>query len=331
VEVFSGTVVTGIDLPLHLTPVFHVRGNRNPDRLHDGSSSFNVFLRKKAGDQAVAWDGVGNSSVKPDGSFDIAGVPPGEYFLTGMRRGFEGSVMFDEAARVPITVGSRDVNGVGAEALRWFNLSGQIQGAGPKTYVGFEALSGPRDFVSHPVGREPDGTFSLGNLTSDRYTVRISGAAYLMAIRYKGVELQQAEIDLTAGGGDGLELVLSDGVGHVEGTVTLPESKSGGDRVRSPAEIHAVLVPEKAPLGDTRPLSADVNQERHFSFANVPPGNYRAFAVENYDAGLWENVEFLAQIADRGAAVEVPEKGSAHIEVGLVSSGDLRLVEERIR
>ena len=63
---------------------------------------------------------------------------------------------------------------------------------------------------------------------------------------------------------------------------------------------------------------------------DLEPGTYRAFAVTHYDLGLWQNAEFLRQVADRGVALEVAGKSGAPIEVPALRAADVRQVEERL-
>jgi hypothetical protein len=154
--------------------------------------------------------------------------------------------------------------------------------------------------------------------------VIVNSGLYLQSILYQGQEVSSPKLDLNDGAPGDLELVLSAGVGTVEGTVHWPEESRSAD------ELHVVLVPEKVPLDDFRPKSTLVDQNAHFSIDKLAPGSYRAFAVTNYDAGLWENPDFLAQMARRGTAVELPEKSSAHVEVTVLPASEVQQAEELV-
>jgi len=127
-----------------------------------------------------------------------------------------------------------------------------------------------------------------------------------------------------------VELILSDAVGSVEGTVRWPEERPHDAAPEPASELTVVLVPEKVPSGDNRPVAAYLDQDGRFQATDLEPGSYRAFAIAAYDSGLWQNAEFQRQIAGRGVAVEVAEKSGARIEVPVLRAADMRQVEERI-
>src|SRR5450755_767914 len=69
------------------------------------------------------------------------------------------------------------------------------------------------------------GGFSTLQFTPDRYSVHVivNSGLYLQSILYQGQEVSSPKLDLNDGAPGDLELVLSAGVGTVEGTVHWPE------------------------------------------------------------------------------------------------------------
>ena len=43
----------------------------------------------------------------------------------------------------------------------------------------------------------------------------------------------------------------------------------------------------------------------------------------NLDEGLWQNADFVQQVAGWGVSVDVPRKGSATVEVPILTAADL--------
>ena len=172
-----------------------------------------------------------------------------------------------------------------------------------------------------------DGTFSIQDLAPDRYAIRLAnmetgqeGGYYVKTVRVNGVTSAGGEIDMTAGPAQDVELILSAAVGGVEGTVQEPA-----------ADLTMVVVPESVPSGDSRPLTVYLDQDGHFSLTDLEPGSYRAFAVTEYDNGLWQNAGFRGRMANRGTAFQVVEKKNARIEVKVVPADEVRQVEAQIQ
>jgi hypothetical protein len=328
IEVRAGGEVSGIDFKLPLAPVFHIAGT------YSGKDS-NITLAARYGDQMLTWGGEGTVFGR-DGKFETAGVIAGSYFLYSSESSPHDQLM---SAKLPLTVAGQDTAGVVAPAVTRFELRGRIRidGDAPAGKIpvrifcdGDEA----DDYTSAQRHAEPqaDGTFSVANLTPDRYTIRIAnlytgkdGGYYLKSLRVDGVDAAGDTIDLSRGLAD-VELILSAAVGGLEGTVVPPEN----DGSIEPTDVTLVAVPVKLSSGDSEPVSAYLDPTGHFQMTDLRPGTYRVFAVPAYDPGLWQSPEFLRQIAGRGVTVDVTEKATAKVEVHTLRASEMRQAEERV-
>ena len=120
-EVQAGMETSEIDLRTRLAPAFHVRGSmERPEKAE-------VRLSGRVNDQTCDWDMV-SGTVQNDGSFDIGGVAPGEYFLYAMK-GVETDFGFRpvSGAKVPVKVTDRSLDGLIAPALSHLELRGRIR------------------------------------------------------------------------------------------------------------------------------------------------------------------------------------------------------------
>jgi hypothetical protein len=317
VEVRAGEEISGIDFRLPLAPVFHARGT-GPVAV-----GLSLQLAQANSGQALEWT-VENAAIG-DGSFDIAGVAPGSYVLYSLLQG-PGQSDRPTSAKVPVTIASQDVSGLPAPPVTRFDLKGRVRledGSAPQSYPGVVFCEGRNIEYNRFQGSMPkaDGAFGFAGLPADRYRLFMESAEafYLKSVRVKGLEAEDAEIDLTNGPAEDVELIVSQAAGSVEGTVKEPAF-----------EATVVAVPEGVPSAGSRPRTAQPDQQGHFRIAGLAPGHYRAFAVTGYDSGLWQNAEFQRQMADRGTAFEVAEKGSAHVELPVVPAAEVRQVEDRI-
>jgi len=337
IDLGPGDRVPAIDWKLPLAPVFHLTGSADPGP----SENAGVALKPQYNGQMLDWAGEG-APIGKDGKFDIAGVTPGSYFLYSFDDSLHDRLV---SAKLPVIVAAQNLAGVTAPKVARFDLKGQVRAEGAAApdkipvqifYEGSEA----DEYTSFQRRAEPqpDGTFAIRDLTPDRYTIRIAnldtgkeGGFYLKSVRVDGVDAAGRGIDLTGGPADNVELILSDAVGSVTGTVRWPETKSNSETVPEPAaELTIVTIPENVESKDTRPIAAYLDQDGHFRLSDLEPGTYRVFAVTNYDDGLWRNAEFQRRIAARGTPLEVAEKATARITVPVLPAADVRQVEERI-
>jgi hypothetical protein len=315
VEVRAGEEIAGIDFRLPLVPVFHIRG-KDPQ-----AGGLAIHLAERKGDQALEW--TAETAVTDKDSFDIAGVAEGSYSLYSLLQG-PGRPDRPASEKIPVTVNAQDVSGLQAPPITRFDLKGRVRleddSAPPPVAIFCEGSNVDYNRFQGSMSKA-DGTFVIEALPADRYSVRIENQEfYLKAVRLRGVEVQAAEIDLTNGPMEDVELILSAAAGSVEGAVKEPS-----------AETTAVLIPKGVPFAGTRPLSAQIDQDGHFRIAGLAPGHYSAFAVTEFDQGLWQNAEYQRRMASRGTAFEVAEKGIARIEMQVVPASEVRQVEGGIQ
>jgi hypothetical protein len=67
-----------------------------------------------------------------------------------------------------------------------------------------------------------------------------------------------------------------------------------------------------------------MNTNGGFTIAGVPPGHYRAYALEEVDWNELQNPEALKQLEQKGTDVEVKENERKQIQLSLISSDELQ-------
>ena len=65
-------------------------------------------------------------------------------------------------------------------------------------------------------------------------------------------------------------------------------------------------------------VETDADDTGHYRFVNVPPGRYYAFAADGWSP-LWQNADFLRQIQNQGAGVDVPENGHVQVQLSVIT------------
>jgi hypothetical protein len=238
---------------------------------------------------------------------------------------------------VPVTVTAKDVAGLVAPAVRPFELKGRVRvengggSDGAAVVISFEGREADEfNEFRRSDGAGEDGKFAIPDLTPDWYTIRVENTAllkgtglYLKSVHVGGLAIEGWEIDMTAGTPSDVELILRRDAGSVEGTVVWPRDEPAGN-------LKVVVVPEN-PASRLATLSMTIpDQDGHFRVVGLAPGRYRAFAVTQYDKGMWQNAEVLRQAVARGTSFEAAEKESARVEVQVLSATEIRRMEDQL-
>jgi len=306
VEVRAGQQYGGIDLQLPTVAVFHVHGAVRPWGSWTGPRA--LSLTPRGGGPGYFDYQV---SLDKDGGFDVAGVMPGSYWLEALDMSLGGTP-------VAVEVTDRDAEGVVFPAVPPAVLKGRVRFAddGPHDWSKMHVRVIRLD-SSHPLGHEEseiraDGTFAFGRIAAEQTAFELTppGDDYVQSAMLNQREVEGGVLDLTAGGPGELEIVLGTGTGTVSGTLEPQDGWRG--------EVVAVLAPAAGVTGNTGVRSAAIDQSGHFQFSFVPPGRYYVWAVANYDADHWQNMDFVSGMQARGVAVELEQKGSAQVEIPAV-------------
>jgi hypothetical protein len=134
--------------------------------------------------------------------------------------------------------------------------------------------------------------------------------------------MEGGRIDLGNGPAGEVEIVLGTGTGQIDGTVRPPAPLPPG--------VTAILVSADGVTANTGARSAAIDQAGRFQFRFVPPGRYFVLSATDFDEDLWQNMEFVQQIRERGVSVDVAAKGTASVEVPILEAADLRHAIEKV-
>ncbi len=322
VAIQAGQELNGIALRMAWLPCFHIRGQA---ALLAGQ----VLATRRFNDRSLRWQ-VEDSERHIDGSFDIAGLTPGEYLVMGMgEHGPQGSA-------VPVTIESRDVTGVVISGVEpEFRAQVRMEGDGTAplpagVYLRLEPLEGNFNarYVTVPVSAT--GAARLPSVIPARYALVAGaneGGIYVRSVRAGQQEVRTQALDLRGGPVD-VEIVLATGTGRVQGVAQWLDP--GPPPV--PGEmLRAVLVPLEPRPGNRAVWFAGLDQTGAFAFSEIPPGKYYGFITSSTDNGLWTNRDFLAQVQSAGISVEVSEKGGGKLQVPVLPAAVVERAMETLR
>jgi Carboxypeptidase regulatory-like domain len=245
--------------------------------------------------------GGGGGPIKPDGTFMVSGLAPGEYVLQA-RPSFSANPMFEDAtanrlerlATASVTVSGEPIVGLRLAVVDPIrvpvNLIFEHGSASRPERVSVFAGSQSGMRGGNAAIRD-DGRLSL-EVVPGTYRLSASAATpwLVKRILYRGQEAEAEEVDLTAAPGGRIDVVLTTSSASVAGGVTDAAGKAA-------AEYTVVIVPADAELArraDYRRMrTARPDQQGRFRAERLPPGDYLAAAVVDLDMQDGLEPEFL--------------------------------------
>jgi hypothetical protein len=280
----------------------------------DGTSQTMRNVVASSGPESIATNYT--VGLRRDGSFEIQGVPSGEYdirfdLFQGMRQMSVG--------HVKIRVDDRDVDDVSIEIPRMRAPRGSLRFTGGETthILGyFIVLTSLETGGGRQYSRtREDGAFDFLSVPPGRYRVFLPGTYggqyYLKLIRYESQESRNGLISISDGEGR-LDVVLSTAGARVTADV-----KQGATQV--------VLIPdvESAEEREFNTRTGVRDQNGVFSIGNIAPGAYRLFAFESVPDGAWVDAEFWKEIRSKGTELRIDEGKSKTADAPLVLKSEI--------
>ena len=312
----QGHDVSGIDIRVPTTPVFTVSGTLtdvppprpgpNGEPRPRTNIPFYIAFPDSRSPELVRSEASG---VERESAFMIRGLSPGTYYLYAMFDTVQGSV----TARTLVNVEDRNIEGVQIAVPPALQLRGrlvamdgeQISWSGVSVGAKAKELLPPTLGFSLPRDANPrTGQFTLLGLTANAtYNIVVSGLpldAYIADIRQGGVSVYNGGTIRSESQYGEIEIAVSLQGGLVQGIVrdalgqTVP--KAG-----------VVLVPSAPRRGNTVLYKRmPANDQGHFRFSGIAPGEYKLFAWPTLPNGEPEEDElFLSPYEARGVRVRV--------------------------
>jgi protocatechuate 3,4-dioxygenase beta subunit len=277
--------------------------------------------------------GPGSAIVAADGAFSISNVPPGEYTLAAVRQA--SPAVEPEAALAPIVVDGVDLEHITLLGSTGGTVTGRVVSDGaalPKT--------GIRVLIAEPFTGQPsptllgafrgsfdgqiqeDGTFTASHVFGRaRVQVTLPDGWMMKRVDSNGRDIADEVLELRSGEEiAGLRVEVTDHLTHVTGEVV----DGKGAAVR---EATVLLVADDSQkwyqtsrwIRATRP-----DQQGRWEVKGLPPGDYRAVALDYVEDGSWNDPEYLQSLADMGQRVTVSVDAPRHVQLKVSAPDDVR-------
>jgi hypothetical protein len=276
---------------------------------------------------------LSSAGLNPDGSFDFPGLSPGRYVL----KYFTVSGDSARSGETTVELSDHDANDVALSIAMPITIRGQIrveaatdQAAADQQFQKFQLMLVTADALVGPgasAAIAADGAFSFSNVMPGRYAVRTvaPSGAYLKAVHYGPLDGVDKVLDLTGGAPGGeMEVVYRYGVAALSGSIARESSPSDGKPVTTAAQI--VLIPRTrvpSPAGDDL-LFTTSDAANGFSFKNLRPDHYLAFAFDSVDFAILREPPSLKALESVGTEVEVGEGEQKSVSLRPVSAEEVQ-------
>ena len=276
--------------------------------------------------RGMMFSGSGGGQIKPDGTFTVSGLAPGEYLLRA-QPSFSTNPMFDDAttnrrerqATASVTVSGEPIVGLRLAVVDPIRIPVNPifdDTSAPRPERVFVSASSQNGLGGSGAAIRDDGRLSL-EVVPGTYSLFASAGSgwYVKRIVYRGQDVESEDVDLTAAPGGRIDVVFTNRSSTVDGGV----SDGSGKPV---TEYTVVIFPQDAELarrGRQRMRMARPDQQGRFRAEHLPPGDYLAAAVVELDMEGGFDPEILDGLRPAAKAFRLREGDAATLSLTLAS------------
>lgn len=286
----------------------------------EGSQRMSVMLAPRASGMGSV--NTRGGTVTPQGTFEIRGVTPGNYWLTALAMGGGKTI----ATKIAVQVGSAPVEGISLVVRPGVPVSGKLKVEGdlPANLERVRVSLTPDEmggvqFAPVPGSQlKADGAFQFDDVGSDRYTVVVTNLPdgfFVKAVRSANLDVLTGGIEIAGQAPAPIDVVVSPNAGQVSGTVVNKDQKPVLDAM-------VVLVPQEKWRRERQQYyrTAKTTLNGQFTFKDVIPGEYRVYAWDDLEYGAWMDPDFVKPVEGRGETASVGEGARLTLQLNLISA-----------
>jgi hypothetical protein len=306
------------DLMIALSPLKTVRLEGSVADVNGKAlGQINVIVMKGDGNGG----GVFGAMVKPDGTFIVGNLTPGEYMLRA-----QSTPPRKESAELNVTVGSDDIKNVRLIAVPPSTVSGRVivdpaQAQSLTNPLRIALMTVERNVfnATEPARVGDDLSFEL-SAGAGRYRINwmnLPPGWMIRTIRINNTDVTDDDIEVKAGENiSGVDIELTNKTATIAGAVSVRSGVPSTDyRLIVFAADKKLWTPNSRYFRMGGP-----DKDGRFKVAGLPPGNYNVVALERVEIAVpFNDAEFLQRISANADTVTLADGESRTIELRLTS------------
>ena len=319
-----GDQMQGINIRLTRIRTVRVKGRvinnapvaPRPGVVLNASAGLRIFLQSR-GDLSPLGN-IFNTAMNADGTFEIDRVPPGPYNLVAVAN--QGGQA--HAARMPVDVGTSDIEGInlainpGVAVTGQVRFDGNVAGPMPALTVRLTARENVAGAAPPPPAKvDADGNFRFEDVNPEVYTVAIGRLPnyYLKSVRSGSTDVMVSGLDVSSGAA-AVELLLGTNPPQVGGSVQNSTTQQPA------AGVTVVLIPQEKERQNQSYFysTTTTDQYGNFSFSAVTPGEYKVYAWEDVSPNAWYDPDFMKTCEGQGESASAREGSPVNLKLTLV-------------
>jgi|GEM_PF-2021708 len=307
IDLTSAQTLAGLELRMKQERVFRIRGKvLSSIPIKD----LRIEAAPRNSDRAAPLENK-EAILNEDGSFEIARLFPGSYFVTAMMNTGSRSVI----GKTPVDITHENLNNVVINKLESVTISGTIriegslQGKPPsleEIQLNLASTNGTADGFRQAKS-DALGAFEFENALEGKFRFvvqNLPAGVWLKSITAAGRSLLNTEIAIPVGP---IEVTLAAGVGTISGIV----SNSQGQ----PSPGFVILQGQQPRPDLSRSIATD--QNGRFNFPNIAPGNYSLYPEPPFEASKPPSRESIEAARSKALRVTITPNSQNQIDLTL--------------